>query len=334
MTFAIPYTLGETSITFFYNARQRTFARDHQNFEAIKAAVLANDPQQIETAINIAQIVALATFGQVVIADDDTVRYQGRIVPEYLAHRILQHYKAGEISETSPLIKFAEKVMFNETIDVREDMYKWLENGNMPIFPDGDFVAYKLVRGDYSPIHAGPYGKVQKPGTVVVMPRGKCNANRDVTCSTGLHFCSYDYLPKFQDTNDDQGNRVIVLKINPADVVAIPTDYNLTKGRCCRFEVIGEIDPSVINQEFGGKLVLKEFGTYKEQPTEKQMDDVTIAALKEEFKQAVNTKPTEKEKADRKFEAQRAVDRNDGSKTAAAKELGIPRSTLYNWLKG
>lgn len=32
----------------------------------------------------------------------------------------------------------------------------------------------------------------------------------------------------------------MILKINPADVVAIPADYNNTKGRTCRYEVIGE----------------------------------------------------------------------------------------------
>ena len=33
----------------------------------------------------------------------------------------------------------------------------------------------------------------------------------------------------------------MILKINPADVVAIPKDYNNTKGRTCRYEVIGEL---------------------------------------------------------------------------------------------
>ena len=37
----------------------------------------------------------------------------------------------------------------------------------------------------------------------------------------------------------------MILKINPADVVSIPADYNATKGRACRYEVLGElgVDP-------------------------------------------------------------------------------------------
>ena len=41
-------------------------------------------------------------------------------------------------------------------------------------------------------------------------------------------------------------SRTMILKINPADVVSIPTDYNNSKGRTCRYEVIGElgVDPA------------------------------------------------------------------------------------------
>jgi hypothetical protein len=51
----------------------------------------------------------------------------------------------------------------------------------------------------------------------------------------GLHFCSRDYLSHFG------GERIMILKINPRDVVSIPVDYNAAKGRACRYEVIGEL---------------------------------------------------------------------------------------------
>jgi hypothetical protein len=37
------------------------------------------------------------------------------------------------------------------------------------------------------------------------------------------------------------GERTVIVKINPRDVVSIPTDYNEAKGRACRYEVIGEL---------------------------------------------------------------------------------------------
>jgi hypothetical protein len=45
--------------------------------------------------------------------------------------------------------------------------------------------------------------------------------------------------------NSFGGERIVILKINPRDVVSIPTDYNNSKGRACRYEIIGElgVDP-------------------------------------------------------------------------------------------
>jgi hypothetical protein len=72
------------------------------------------------------------------------------------------------------------------------------------------------------------------------MERNQVDDDKDHTCSTGLHFCSQDYLNHFS------GEQVMILKINPRDVVSIPADYSDTKGRCCRYEVIGElgVDPA------------------------------------------------------------------------------------------
>ena len=61
--------------------------------------------------------------------------------------------------------------------------------------------------------------------------------NQNNTCSSGLHFCSQEYLSSFGDSS----SRTMILKINPRDVVSIPTDYNNSKGRACRYEVIGEL---------------------------------------------------------------------------------------------
>jgi len=71
------------------------------------------------------------------------------------------------------------------------------------------------------------------------MTRNEVNDDKNQTCSAGLHFCSQDYLNHFG------GSRIMILKINPRDVVSIPTDYKNSKGRCCRYEVIGElgVDP-------------------------------------------------------------------------------------------
>jgi hypothetical protein len=75
-------------------------------------------------------------------------------------------------------------------------------------------------------------------GQIVSMARQAVDNDRNQTCSNGLHFASWDYASTYS------GNTLIMVKVNPKDVVAIPSDYNNMKGRACEYEVIG-----IINEE-------------------------------------------------------------------------------------
>jgi len=68
------------------------------------------------------------------------------------------------------------------------------------------------------------------------MERNSVDDNPNNTCSTGLHFCSLEYLKGFWGTS----GHTMIIKINPMDVVSIPVDYDNSKGRCCRYVVVDE----------------------------------------------------------------------------------------------
>jgi hypothetical protein len=134
-----------------------------------------------------------------------------------------------------PMVNFMENLMTNPSKRAVTELYGFLEKNNLPITPDGHFLAYKKVRNDYLDIHSGTMDN--SVGKIVEMERNEVDDNKDQTCSTGLHFCSQEYLPHFGGYE----SRVVIVKINPADVVSIPSDYNNAKGRACRYEVIGEV---------------------------------------------------------------------------------------------
>jgi hypothetical protein len=135
------------------------------------------------------------------------------------------------------MCNFLANLQNNPSYRAVTELYGFLEKGKLPITEDGYFLAYKRVRNDYTDCHTGTMSNAI--GTVVEMARNQVNEDPKQTCSYGLHFCSRDYLQHF---GTDSGNRTVILKINPADVVAIPADYNDTKGRCCSYEVIGELE--------------------------------------------------------------------------------------------
>jgi hypothetical protein len=159
--------------------------------------------------------------------------WKGKEMHNALSNRMVAMLQDGFPVE--PLVAFMENLMTNPSKRAVDELYGFLEKNSLPITPDGHFLAYKKVRQNYFDCHTGKMDN--SVGKVVEMERNEVDDNKDQTCSTGLHFCSQEYLPHFGGGD----SRVVIVKINPRDVVSIPTDYNNAKGRACRYEVIGEV---------------------------------------------------------------------------------------------
>lgn len=140
--------------------------------------------------------------------------------------------------DSKPLIAFLKNLYNNPSKVAVKELYMFLEQSELPITSDGCFVAYKVIRKDYKDIHSGKFDN--SVGKVCSMPRFEVDDVRTNTCSSGLHFCSRSYLSQF-GSHRMSDDRCVLVKINPADVVSIPSDYNNAKGRTCRYEVVGEV---------------------------------------------------------------------------------------------
>ena len=262
-TQAINYILGSDSITVFVQGKSYTINKQAKTFELVLAGVKANDVEKVIQAVNIKESIttALNQNSELVRLEDDKIFYANREVTGVIASRIFEVIRLG--LDVTPMVKFLENLMANPSKRATDEGFGFIEACSLPITPDGCFLAYKRVNDDYKDVHSNtvlnkPYdlftaedisyidykqGKknevtveIQQELTTVSMPRNLVNEDKDQTCSEGLHFCSYDYLKHFS------GSRVVVLKINPADIVSIPSDYNNSKGRCSKYQVVGEIE--------------------------------------------------------------------------------------------
>lgn len=161
------------------------------------------------------------------------VYHHGQKLMGYAVKKLVALIEAGK--DVTALANFLTKIQANPNQAVIENLYEFLEFGQMPITMNGNFVAYKAVRSDWRDIHSGSV--LNTIGSYISMPRLAVDADRNRTCSNGYHVCSYSYLPHFANA----GGRILACEVNPADVVAIPADYNNTKMRVSSYRVIEEV---------------------------------------------------------------------------------------------
>jgi len=236
---AYPYLIQGKNIVVVIGSVSHTISSTHIAYERVKAAIKSDDWETVESIIDPKQIVIEYGNGDIAI-EGEKFFWKGQELHTSLTVRIIQMYQDGFPIE--PMVNFMENLMLNPSKRAVTELYGFLEKGNLPITPDGHFLAYKKVKQDYTDCYTGTMDN--SVGQVVEMERNSVDDDQNRTCSTGLHFCSREYLNHFG------GERVMILKINPRDVVSIPNDYNDTKGRACRYEVIDEIDKEKADEAF------------------------------------------------------------------------------------
>ena len=229
----VAYLLQGKNIILVIGGKSHTISKDtHMNYSKIVDALKAKDWDALVELVEPAK--AIVNFGKgYVKIEDGIVYWKDAPFNNALSTRMIEMYQEGFPIE--PMVRFMENLMLNPSKRSVDQVYGFLEKNNLPITEDGYFLAYKKVSRDYMDIHSNTINN--SIGQVIVMDRNLVDDNPDSHCSTGLHFCSESYLKSF----GSGGDPVMILKINPADVVSIPTDYNGAKGRCCKYEVSAEV---------------------------------------------------------------------------------------------
>lgn len=206
----------------------------HVSYEKIKDLLLSEEPTPWDKVKELADATAAITEwaeGEIEIKDG-VLRYDGRVIHNVLTTKIINGMREGH--NISPFLNFFRNLMDNPLKSAVDELYLFLEKAQLPITEDGHFLAYKNVRENYTDRHSGKFDN--RVGSICEIPRNSVDDNRNNTCSYGLHFAALSYLQDMWGFN----GKTMIVKINPADVVAIPYDYDNAKGRTCRYEVIGQ----------------------------------------------------------------------------------------------
>lgn len=225
---------GNGRINLFLD-KQYVVPTDHPNYAKIKAGLNSLSESVLKRLVDIPRAVNKFLNGKAEIVNG-LVYFNGQELHNTMTNRILTQMREG--FPVGPMLKFLENLMQNPSMASVEELYDFLSNEGLPITEDGCFLAYKGIRSDYMDKYSGTIDN--HPGCKPEMPRNKVDDNRSNTCSKGLHVGALEYARSYC-------NEIIVLvKVNPKDVVSVPLDANAQKCRVERYEVLSvyeEVDP-------------------------------------------------------------------------------------------
>lgn len=156
---------------------------------------------------------------------------------------ILKRFKEGGHGVNhKALVALGRKINKIGNAHIKSQLSEFLRRNKVPITPDGCFLTYKGVKkdddGNLVDLHTGTFRN--NVGDTVQMDRSLVQQDPTVTCAPGLHVAAYGYVRECYG-----GSEFIICKVDPLDVVSVPTDYDAQKMRTCRYRVIGKLSDKV-----------------------------------------------------------------------------------------
>lgn len=203
---------------------------NEENYERVANLLREGRLSEVPSAVDKALQVTTHSKGKFNV-QNGLVVIDGEELPHALSEKLLELVNAGE--DTSSLENFWDNLSENPTQSSKDDLYEFLLHNQVPLTSDGCFVVYKKVGTDFKDLYTHTIDN--SVGRVVSVPRESVDGDRNNTCSRGLHVAAFDYANNSYGSHSDI---IIECKVNPADVVAVPPDYNQQKMRVCRYEVV------------------------------------------------------------------------------------------------
>lgn len=224
------YTLTNNSLMVMHQGRSYTVSRGSANFERARTEALAERWDQLLPLLSAGNTIQGWLGGDFAVKDN-LITYKGDVIDQALNQRLLR--MATEGANPSGWLKFWERLQQNPSYRSVHQLYAFMARENIPIdVKDGFILAYKSVTSDYKDHHSRKIDNT--PGAVVSMPRNKISDDPSLGCHVGLHLGALPYALAF-----GSDKRIVICKVDPADVVCVPYDESYQKMRVCRYSVVG-----------------------------------------------------------------------------------------------
>ena len=204
----------------------------------------------------------------------DNLTLEGGVIKfgEYVLEEALSDHMLSLLNEDNTpkdeklwksYVKFLDNLHQNVNEDIRKQLFRWIDYENKAghgfgITDDGCIVGYKGCKGTILEPMSSFEGNAivdgveikgripNKVGSVVSMPRSSVQYDPEVGCSVGLHVGTRDYAINWAPI-------LLLVKVNPRDVVSVPYECASQKMRVCEYTVLKVTDASEEHKRYHGE---------------------------------------------------------------------------------
>ena len=228
----LPHILTNNSLTIIGDGKALTMESSNPSFSKAVELLKAEQYEEIPDLFDVPKAVEKFAEGNISVSDGE-VRYKEEAIHNHVVGRVLDFMRQG--LPYKPLVRFLDKLMENPSRRAVNELYAFLEHKAMPLTPDGNFLAYKGVREDYTDWHSGKFSN--KVGDVNEMTRNAVCDDANIGCSYGFHAGSLEYAKGY-----GSGGHLMVVEIDPRDVVSVPLDCDQQKLRTAKYKVVSHYE--------------------------------------------------------------------------------------------
>ena len=177
----LPYILTDNSLTIVVDGKALTMEGSNPSFSKAVELLKAEQYEEIPDLFDVPKAVEKFADGNISVSDGE-VRYKDEVIHNHVVGRVLDFMRQG--LPYKPLVRFLDKLMENPSRRAVNELYAFLEHKYMPLTPDGNFLAYKGVREDYTDWYSGKFQN--KVGDVNEMTRNRVCDDANIEHSLSL----------------------------------------------------------------------------------------------------------------------------------------------------
>ena len=240
MTYSYLITNKAITVTFGDGSTRTIPASDRSYADAVKAVASKVPESRLLQIIDRPRTIAAWSGGSVVAKGNQVLckTPDGLVpVPDCLV-TVLQEFVENDWP-VLPFCRFIYRLMQNTSRRSVETLYGYIQNYGITITESGKLRGYKAVTWDFKDKHTGTVDN--SIGAKPNMSRNLVDDDPDRGCSVGFHWGCIEYVMSFaRNFGQPGGDRIILVEVDPADVVCVPYDCSCGKVRCNTYEVVSE----------------------------------------------------------------------------------------------